>query len=235
MAKLVFQTMFRSYLGCGETGNGNGGGDGRNIKIVQPGENRAFAEMMKAAREWLSGRDPKDIAQKAGIDYDEGAKRFSLISLGMEISISYPDYEMEPYLNEWQQLVILHYMRLADGTPLQGQWMTMGEVKDGLIRGGDFDRRCENVIRSRLSQIAKEELEEKCRAIGGKVTQSNADFTVRFYFLPHYPLLLKLWFADEEFPASGKLLLDTSADHYLMIEDAVTVGQIIMEMLAGVF
>ena len=43
------------------------------------------------------------------------------------------------------------------------------------------------------------------------------------------------WLADEEFPASGKLLLDTSADHYLMIEDAVSVGQIIMEALVGIF
>ncbi len=205
------------------------------IKKEPARENRAFLEMLKAAREWLAGRDPAQIAKRAGIAYNEKSKEFSLGSLGTELRVRYPDYETEPYVNEWQQLVILHYMKLADGTPLNGQWMTMGEIKDGLIRGGDFDRRCENVIRTRLSRIPEEELKEKCRAIGGQVTESNADFTVRFDFLPRYPLLLKLWFADEEFPASGKLLLDTSADHYLMIEDAVTVGQIIMEKLAGVF
>lgn len=198
-------------------------------------ENRAFVEMLKAAREWLAGRDPIEIAKRTGIDFNEKIKKFSLISLGMELCVSYPDYVIEPHINEWHQLVILHYMRLADGTPLNGQWMTMGEVKDGLIRGGDFDRRCEDVIRRRLSQITEEELEERCLAIGGQMMESNADFTVRFDFLPYYPLLLKLWFADEEFPASGKLLLDTSADHYLMIEDAVSVGQIIIEMLVGVF
>lgn len=64
---------------------------------------------------------------------------------------------------------------------------------------------------------------------------SNADFTVQFDFLPCYPLLLKLWFADEEFPASGKLLVDTGADHYLTIEDAVTLGQLVMEKLVGLF
>ena len=201
----------------------------------QTKENRAFMEMMKAAREWLAGRDPAEIAEKAGIDYDEKTNKFSLISLGTEVYVHYPDYEIEPCVEEWQQLVILHYMKIADGTSLTGQWMTMGEVKDGLIRGGDFDRRCEAVIRSRLSRISEEELTEKCRAIGGQITKSNADFTVRFDFLPQYPLLLKLWFADEEFPASGKLLLDTSADHYLMIEDAVTAGQIVMEKLVGVF
>ena len=136
-------------------------------------------------------------------------------------------------MNEWQQLVILHYMRLADGAPLTGRWMTMGEMRDGLIRGGDFDRRCEHMIRSRLSRMPAEELEEKCRSLGGRILDSNADFTVQFDFLPRVPLLLKLWFADEEFPASGKLLLDQSADHYLLIEDAVTVGQLLMENLTA--
>ena len=113
----------------------------------QTRENRAFMEMMKAAREWLAGRDPAEIAERTGIEYNEKTKEFSLVSLGMELCVRYPDYEIEPHINEWHQLVILHYMKLADGTPLTGQWMTMGEVKDGLIRGGDFDRRCENVIR----------------------------------------------------------------------------------------
>ncbi len=44
----------------------------------------------------------------------------------------------------------------------------MGEGKDGLIRGGDFDRRCENVIRCRLSHISIEEFTEKCKGIGGR-------------------------------------------------------------------
>ena len=198
-------------------------------------ENRAFMEMMKAAREWLAGRDPIDIAKKAGIDFDEETMCFSFCCLGTKICVHYPDYEIEPCVEEWQQLVVLHYMKLADGTPLTGKWITMGEVKDGLIRGGDFDRRCEAVICGRLSQITEGELEEKCRAIGGQRLESNADFTVRFDFLPYYPLLLKVWFADEEFPASGKLLLDASADHYLMIEDAVTAGQIVMEKLVGIF
>lgn len=198
-------------------------------------ENRAFMEMMKVAREWLAGRDPLEIAEKTGIFYDEEKACFHLLSMGTEIRIHYPDYEITPYVNEWQQLIILHYMNLADGTPLAGNWMSIREVKDGLIRGGDFDLRCENVIRRRLGQISAEELSEKCRRIGGRMVASNADFTVRFDFLPYYPLLLKLWFADEEFPASGKLLVDAGADHYLTIEDAVTAGQVVMEKLVGVF
>ena len=91
------------------------------------------------------------------------------------------------------------------------------------------------MISQRLSRISSDEFLERCQCIGGKISDSNADLTVRFDFLPRYPLLLKLWFADEEFPASGKLLVEMSADHYLSIEDAVTAGQIVMESLLGVF
>ena len=49
--------------------------------------------------------------------------------------------------------------------------------------------------------------------------------------LPRYPLLVNIWFEDEEFPASGKLLLEAAADHYLTVEDAVTVGTLVLELL----
>lgn len=44
---------------------------------------------------------------------------------------------------------------------------------------------------------------------------SNADIAFLIPFLPRFPVTLKVWFADEEFPASGRLLLDASADRYL--------------------
>lgn len=197
-------------------------------------ENRAFTEMMKVAKGWLAGREPLKIAEKTGIIYDKENSRFYVTSLGTGICIYYPDYKITPYVNEWHQLVILHYMRLADGMPLTGKWISMGEVKDGLIRGGDFDRRCENLIRCCSSQIVTKEFEKQCLNLGGRIIESNADLAVQFDFLPYCPLLLKLWFADEEFPASGKLLLDASADHYLMIEDAVAVGEVILERIMGI-
>ena len=46
------------------------------------------------------------------------------------------------------------------------------------------------------------------------------------------PVILKIWLPDEDFPASGRLLLDASADHYLTIEDAVTVAEILLERLS---
>ena len=68
-----------------------------------------------------------------------------------------------------------------------------------------------------------------------QVTKSNELLCAVFPVLPRYPVTLKIWFADEEFPASGKLFLQDHADHYLSVEDAVTVGEILLQKLSEAF
>lgn len=132
-------------------------------------------------------------------------------------------------------MVLLHYLNLADGTPLSDQRIGFSELRDGMVRGGDFDRRCEAVIRQHLGGMEPEALREKCAALGARFVEDNADLCAEFDYLPRFPMTLRIWFADEEFPASGRLMLNASADHYLTIEDAVTAGQLLMYKLAGTF
>ena len=49
--------------------------------------------------------------------------------------------------------------------------------------------------------------------------------------MPRYPVTLKLWLADEDLDGSARLFLDESCDHYLSVEDSVTVGTILTEEL----
>jgi len=100
-----------------------------------------------------------------------------------------------------------------------------------MVRGGGFDRDAENIIRDKLGRMNPKRLEENCLAMGAKLMESNADLCAEFRFAPHFPLWLKLWFADDEFEASGRLFIDANADHHLAIEDAVTAGTLVLEML----
>ena len=63
----------------------------------------------------------------------------------------------------------------------------------------------------------------------------TVSYTHLFPVLPRYPVTLKIWFADEEFPVSGKIFLQDHADHYLSVEDAVTVGEILLQKLSEAF
>ena len=128
-------------------------------------------------------------------------------------------------------LMSLHYLDLADRTPVSEEQITFGGLKDGLVRGTKYDHTMDHKLCSFLKGKSTEQLKELAESCGGKFVESNADLCVRLEFLPFYPLWLKIWLADEEFETSGKLLLSKSADHYLTIEDAVTVGDVFLRKI----
>lgn len=192
--------------------------------------NRAFSQMRKAATDRLAGCDPNEIASKANVRFDQEKNVFVFSSLGKEMTVHYPGYEMEPDSQQWQQLVILHYLDLADGTPLSAREITFGQLRDGMVRGSDFDRRAEAALRE-LGRRSEEEIRGLCESLGASLRPSNADIRAVFPYLPNYPITMKLWLADDEFDASGRLFVDASADHYLTIEDAVTAGSVLLDAL----
>lgn len=194
-------------------------------------KDQLFFNMYRAALGWLQNSDPKEIARRANVIFDGDA--FHLKSLGQDISVTYPHYQIQPWLQQWHVLTILHYLAKADGTALSGELISFSQHKDGLIRGGGFDANAESMIRDRLGLLSEQELLRRCRLLGGEVIPGNADLCVRFSYLPNYPVYLKIWFADDEFPPSGRMLLDASAEHYLTIEDAVTIGELLFEKLCN--
>lgn len=190
-----------------------------------------FSQMMLAARRRLAGRDPAKIAERAGIGFD--GRFFFVNSLGGAYMLSYPDFSISPEPEAWHGLLILHYLDLADGAAPANHLISFSQMKDGMVRGGGFDRRFEEAVQALMKKITEEELERRCVDMGGTIGGSNADFTALLPFLPRFPVTLKLWFEDEDFPASGRMMLDGSADHYLTVEDAVTVGELIIERLSA--
>lgn len=194
-------------------------------------ENRQFERMLEAARSRLLRHVPEEISEKAGVRYENGV--FWVRTLGRRVEIQWPAGKITPPVSKWHALTLLHYLDLADGTPLTGRTITFSQYKDGLVRGGGLDRNTELIVRRDLGVLPREELARRCEALGAELLPSNADFCARFDFAPRYPVWLKVWFADEEFPASGRLLVDESAPSYLTIEDAVTVGALILDELTG--
>lgn len=194
-------------------------------------ENRQFERMLEAARERLLRHVPEEISEKAGVRYENGV--FWVRTLGRRVEIQWPAGKITPPVSTWHTLTLLHYLDLADGTPLTGRTITFSQYKDGLVRGGGLDRNTELIVRRDLGVLPREELARRCETLGAELLPSNADFCARFDFAPRYPVWLKVWFADEEFPTSGRILVDESAPNYLTIEDAVTVGSLILDCLTG--
>lgn len=193
-------------------------------------KNQMFSQMNQAALARLEGRDPHKIARNAGVWYDTETQIFHIPTMGMDVTVSCPDYRFVPELPGWHSLVILHYLDLADGFPLTGKEISFKQMNSGMVRGGGIDQKCELSIQS-LKNLGGDTLMKICENIGGELIASNADAAYRIPFLPNFPVVLKIWQPDEDFPASGRLFVDASADHYLTIEDAVTVVEILLEKI----
>lgn len=183
----------------------------------------AFDRMMKTAREWLADRPPAVIAANGGIEYDAERAVFTLNSLGKKVEIQYPGYVFAQDIEPWHQLTVLHYLNLADGTPPSGEWIPLSQMASGMIRGGGFDRMFEALVRTKIGELPPREVEEACLRMGMTLQKSNADLCASTSLAPLFPVTMKLWFSDPEddLPASGRMFVDRTADHFLTIEDVV--------------
>ncbi len=199
--------------------------------MIRNNENRAFLNMKRDAIEMLAGKDPAGIAQNAGLTYDAEAGLFLLPSLGKMYTITYPDYELQEEADPWHYLTMLHYLNLADGTEISGELCTFGDMPDGLVRGTNFDRTASAAIEKFVADHSEIEIRDILGKMGGEVISGKADLSVCLPYLPRVPLTVNIWFADEEFPPSARLLADRSIGHYLTIEDAVTVGDYLLRRL----
>ena len=202
-----------------------------DVRTPEKADNRAFQEMKKAAAERLLGKSAARTAQMTGILWNEQSGYLELESLGECVRILYPSWELENELEEWQTLLLLHYLDMADGTPLSGEWATFGNLKDGLIRGTKFDRTADIELGKFLKGKDLEQLKGILEMLGARFQKGRADLSAELLLFPRYPFRLNMWLEDDEFPASGKLLVDKSADHYLTVEDAVTAGELLFRRL----
>ena len=195
-----------------------------NTKIKQ--KNRAFQEMLQAAVKRLQNRSGEEIAAKSGAVFHSSRNVLEIMSFYETIEIQLPEFYINSDIDEWHYLTLLHYLDMADGTEGSQKLITFGNLKDGLIRGTKFDRTAEQKLEKLLQDKDPEKIQKACKNLGAEFTETKADLCAVFPVLPRYPVTLKIWFADEEFPASGKIFLQDHADHYLSVEDAVTVGEI---------
>ena len=203
--------------------------------MAEPEEDRAFQEMLQAAVQRLKKRSGSEIAAKSGAAFDSEKNMLEIQSLSEKIETQLPDFAVRTKLEKWHHLVLLHYLDVADGTPVSQELITFGNLKDGLIRGTRFDHTTDLELQKILKDQPEEKIQKACKTLGAQFIETKADLCAVFSFLPFYPVTLKIWYTDDEFPATGKLFLHGNADHYLSVEDAVTVGEIMLRKLKDCF
>lgn len=183
----------------------------------------------------LQKRDPAEIARLSGCDWDAELNRLLVPFLGRTYIVNSPRGPVQdPEGKEiplTTQILILHYLLNAKGTPLTGQWISYKELPGGSIYIGPFTARSIAPM-TRVFGTKPAKLKEAAERIGARPF-SKGDVGVILQALPRIPVALVLWAADEEFPASGNILFDGAAADYLPTEDYAVLAQSIVFYLKG--
>lgn len=162
----------------------------------------------------LKGSDPSDIAERAGVPFQEGCFRLSFMR--WELFISHPDlsFHAPKFLDTYVvKLLAFLYLAKAKAGPLASRWVPYRELKDGLFYAKSFSETVEEKLCRRFGEDL-EGMGRACEALGArKVDQGDLGMVIDTF--PRLPLLLIAWRGDEEFPPNLRILFDASATDYL--------------------
>ncbi len=90
----------------------------------------------------------------------------------------------------------------------------------GSARGQGFDKDFQTMYERFFSKTSADEFKDACLKMGAAIKDGKADVTAVFSYAPRFPICITFWEADDEFPASGKTLVDKNAYNYLEVEAA---------------
>lgn len=205
---------------------GTGPAGGAGMATGGAAENLDHA-LIKARRD-LESMDPSWISSRAGVSYSYGKGAFTVPFFGDDHEVAFPAGRVtRPGGGEAPgrvTLIVLHYLIRADGMPVKDEWVAYRDLPGARYHEPAFVAEVENPLSLGLAgrlDALREWAGERAAA-----KPVPGDVAAAWYALPRVPLLFIFNEADEEFPASARMLFDISAPNYLPTEDLSVLAEI---------
>ena len=190
----------------------------------------------------LTEKDPAGVCGRSLAEYDFEKNVYRITAFGNEYSVNPEAHEVKPSGSTKEEvsvdlgLLILMYLLEAKEIPVNGEW-----VSEFNLRGGSMFFRGPHAFP--VDEIAgrfgydMEGFKKTCTSLGGKPL-SLGDAAFKFQILPRVPVAAVLWYADDEFDASAKLLMDATIEQHLPLDvifgmSLEVIGRIVDKTLWG--
>jgi hypothetical protein len=178
------------------------------------------------AREDMARLSPHVAASMSGASLNGG--RFTVPLFHRSFTILFPEAKVAEVGSDtphpqWLEILLMHYLVNADGTPISGMWITYRHLPGAHL----FEQRFTNMaLRPLLDSFGNdaEGFRQAALAIGGKPMTRTGDAAFRFLALPKVPMGCILYLGDDEVSPSINILFDATAPHYLPTEDLSYLG-----------
>jgi len=192
-----------------------------DYKNYEYGYNLAFE---LAGKQLAAAGDLKQQCVRSGADYKRaGSKEIITVEfLNQKYRVTLPDVKVEIAGSQAEvptsdKVLILHYLIMASGVPLSNKPITFQELPEGGGYMRTFSKRSiEPLVKFFGGEPQK--LIEVAGGLGGrKADYGDAAVTVNGFKM--VPVTLVMWGGDEEFPARGNILFDSTVPEYISTYD----------------
>lgn len=183
--------------------------------------------------------DPREIAARLGISYDEEQKYFTLKFLGTVYQISWPDFQVSHEADDmgFYPLETMTYARtltirfLLNGAKASGtgKFKTYREMPWGEVYLRQFDGRCIKRLAFSYGNRIKDfqAIMEHMHCVPVK----HGDIAYQLEIFPDYLVQMILWEGDDEFPPSSQILFSDNFPISFQAEDMAVMGDVIIGSL----
>ena len=183
--------------------------------------------------------DPKEIAARLGISYDEEQKYFTLKFLGTVYQISWPDFQVSHEADDmgFYPLETMTYARtltirfLLNGAEASGtgKFKTYREMPWGEVYLRQFDGRCIKRLAFSYGNRIKDfqAIMEHMHCVPVK----HGEIAYQLEIFPDYLVQMILWEGDDEFPPSSQILFSDNFPISFQAEDMAVMGDVIIGSL----
>jgi hypothetical protein len=189
-----------------------------------------YGPALQKAREAFPQLEPREVEARAAVSYQgqrTAGGHFEVPFFGDLYQVAWPSGATRRAANQevadiTTEIILLHYLLTADGTPLASKWIAFRNLSGGL----GYDAAFQGRANQRLAQTFatdRSSFEAAARALNGE-RLSFGDASFLFRLLPRVWLAVVLHLADDEFPSNASVLFDAAADHYLPTEDLAVLG-----------
>ncbi|TET39887.1 MAG: DUF3786 domain-containing protein [Dehalococcoidia bacterium] len=180
----------------------------------------------RKAQKEVEGLSPYVVASMSGASFEEG--KFIIPFFNRSFFVHYPEVKVEEAGSDtppprWLEILLMHYLVTADGTPISGMWITYRYLPGTRL----FEQKFTNMALRPLIDTFGNDAEgfrHASLAIGGTPMARSGDAAFRFLALPKIPMGCILYLGDEEVSPSINMLFDAAAPHYLPTEDLSLLG-----------
>lgn len=192
---------------------------------------RAFEYTLKIFVE----KNPGEMAANCGAEFNQATSVITLASMGQALEVKYPEGEIcfsnSKHSPVWPwRLVMLNHLCRSNGAGLAGSLITYRELESGHVYYPAFHRESILPLSRRLAGEPAEKIAKVCLELGAEL-EENADVCAKFFFLPKFPVTVKIWLKDDEMEGSANILFDASANCFLHTEDIAAVGDLVSYFL----